>query len=401
MAGERYDYVVVGGGLAGASAIEGIRERDEEGSILLIGDESHPPYDRPPLSKKLWFGKQKVEDIFVKDQDFYIENNVDVAQGVTVVALNVGNQTITDNHNARYGYEKLLLVTGGTPRKLSIPGADLDGVCYFRYLDDYLRLRQEASEGKSALVIGGGFIGGEMAAALNLNKIDVTMIYPEPIILSRIFPESLGKAIQDDYIARGVKIVSGDVPTAIEKNGDKFVTKTREGKSIESERVIVGVGIDPAVGLAEMAKLQVDNGVVVNELLQSSKTTVYAAGDVANFPYSALKKQTRVEHWDNAMIQGKHAGRNMAGAAEPFNYMPYFFSDLFDFGFEAVGEVDSRLDTFMDWQKENETGVIYYLKDGRVRGAMMCNVWDKVDAARELIRQGRSMTPEDLRGAIR
>jgi 3-phenylpropionate/trans-cinnamate dioxygenase ferredoxin reductase component len=400
MAKMEYDYIVVGGGLTGASAIEGIREKDEAGSILLVGNETHPPYDRPPLSKKLWFGKKKVEEIFVESPEFYMDNNIDTAMGVTVVRVNPGGRAITDSRGYEFGYEKLLLATGGTPRKLTIPGGDLEGIFYYRYLDDYIKLRQEASEGKSAVVIGGGFIGAEMAAALNIVKLDVTMIFPEPILISRIFPESLGKAIQADYIARGVKIIAGDVPVSIEKAGEKFLIKTREGKSIESDIVVVGVGIQPSVELAEEAKLTVDNGVVVNDKLQTSNPRIFAAGDIANFPYSALSKQMRIEHWDNALNQGKHAGLNMAGPEKPYTYMPYFFSDLFDFGFEAVGEVDSRLETFMDWQKENDTGVIYYLLESKVRGAMMCNVWDKVEDARKIIKAGKNMTADDLRGMI-
>jgi len=165
--------------------------------------------------------------------------------------------------------------------------------------------------------------------------------------------------------------------------------------------VIVGIGIAPYLDLARNSGLQTANGIIVDEYLQASLPDIYASGDNAFFPYHVLGKQTRIEHWDNALNQGKWAGRNMAGAREPFTYMPYFFSDLFEFGYEAVGDVDARLETFADWQKENETGVIYYLKDGKVRGAMMCNVWEKVEAARTLIRKGDTMTPDKLRGAIR
>lgn len=384
-----YDYLIVGGGLAGASAVEGIRERDEEGSILMIGNEPHKPYYRPPLSKKLWFGKKKVEDIFVKDDDFYLVNNVDMALGVEVNHLDAEGRIVKDSRGSEYGYGKLLLATGGIPRKLSIPGGALEGIYYYRDLDHYLRLRQDATEGKSAIVIGGGFIGSEMAAALNLNKLNVTMIFPEAFPLSRIAPEGLGKAIQENYIRRGVGMLHGDAPTAFEKSGGKYLTRTQNGKAVESDIVVVGVGIDPAIGLTEMAGLALDNGILVNDRLQTSDPRVYAAGDIANFPYSAIGKRVRIEHWDNAINQGKHAGLNMAGADEPYTYMPYLFSDLFDFGFEAVGDVDARLETSADWQKENDTGVIYYLRDGKIKGAMMCNMWDKVDAAREIIRTGK------------
>jgi 3-phenylpropionate/trans-cinnamate dioxygenase ferredoxin reductase component len=400
MAEQPFMYIIVGGGLAGTSAIEGIRELDKKGSILLIAGEKHPPYDRPPLSKKLWFGKKKVEEIFLHDEKFYDQNGVTVKTGTRVTSLDAPKKIVVDHQDNAYGFKKLLLATGGVPRTLPIPGGNLEGICYYRYLDDYLRIRQEASAGKSAVVIGGGFIGSEIAAALNINKVDVTMIFPDPYLVNRVFPEYLGRAIQDQYRLRGIKILANEQPSVFSKDANKFTTYTLSGKKIESDMVIVGIGIEPYLDLARNAGLQTANGIIVDEYLQTSLPDIYAAGDNAFFPYQVLGKQTRIEHWDNALNQGKWAGKNMAGAREPFTYMPYFFSDLFEFGYEAVGEVDARLETFADWQKENDTGVIYYLKDGQVRGAMMCNVWEKVEAARTLIRKGETMTPEKLRGAI-
>jgi len=398
---QAYAYVIVGGGLAGASAVEGIRERDKKGTILLVGSEKHLPYDRPPLSKKLWFGKKKVEDIFIHDQKFYDENNVTVESGVTIMSLDPKQKTVTTNAGKQYGYQKLLLATGGVPRTLPIPGGNLDGICYFRTLDDYLKLRKESTEGKKAVIIGGGFIGSEIAAAMAINKIEVTMIFPESYLVSRVFPEYLGRALLNQFLSRGIKVLANEKPSAFSKEGDTFTTYTESGKKIESDMVIVGIGIAPSLELPRRAGLQTANGVIVDEYLQASLPDIYAAGDIAFFPYQALGKQTRVEHWDNALNQGKQAGLNMAGARKPYDYMPYFFSDLFEFGYEAVGDVDASLETFADWQKENDTGVIYYLRDGKVRGAMMCNVWEKVEAARELIRKGGQSTPASLRGAIR
>jgi NADPH-dependent 2,4-dienoyl-CoA reductase/sulfur reductase-like enzyme len=251
------------------------------------------------------------------------------------------------------------------------------------------------------VVIGGGFIGSEMAAALSMNNVDVTMIFPDPYLVNRVFPEYLGRAIQDQYRSRGIKILANEQPSVFSKNGNRFTTYTLSGKKVESDMVIVGIGIAPSLDLARNAGLQTANGIIVDEYLQASLPGIYAAGDNAFFPYQALGIQARIEHWDNALNQGKAAGRNMAGAREPFTYMPYFFSDLFEFGYEAVGDVDARLETVADWQKENDTGVIYYLRDGKIRGAMMCNVWEKVEAARTLIRKGETMTPEKLRGLIR
>lgn len=401
MAEKNHTYLIIGGGLAGASAAQAIRELDTKGSILLMGSEKHLPYDRPPLSKKLWFGKKKVEEIFLHDQKYYDENGIQVKLGSRIKELDAGEKVVKDENGNSYRYEKLLLATGGTPRTLPIPGGTLEGVCYYRYLDDYLRIRKEAKEGKSAVVIGGGFIGSEIAAALNINKVNVSMIFPEPYLVQRVFPDYLGKAIQQHYIERGIKILNGDKPSSFGKNGDKFLTRTSNGKQVESDLLIVGIGIMPAIDLAQQAGLKVGNGIVVNEYLQTSDPDIYVAGDNAFFPYQALGQNMRIEHWDNAVNQGKWAGRNMAGAHEQFDYMPYFFSDLFEFGYEAVGEVDSRLETFADWQKENDTGVIYYLKEGKVRGLMMCNVWGKVDVARELIKKGEKVRPESLAGFIR
>jgi len=398
---QAYDYVIVGGGLAGASAVLGIRELDTAGKILLVGEESYLPYDRPPLSKKLWFGKKKVEDIFLHDRAFYDKHAVTLALGATAARLDPDAKTLTTTRGETYGYGKLLLATGCKSRTLDIPGGDLDGICYFRSLDDYLHTREVAAEGKSAVVVGGGFIGSELAAALNICKLHVTMIFPGALLCDRVLPDYLGRAVQQRYAEKGVRILASDKPVSFGKNGGKFITRTGNGEAIESDIVIVGVGVIPEMELARSGGLEVGNGIVVNEYLETSRPDIYAAGDNAFFPYRALGQPMRIEHWDHALNQGKWAGRNMAGAHEPFTYQPYFFSDLFEFGYEATGEVDARLETFADWQKENDTGVIYYLRDGMVRGVMMCNVWDKVEMARGLIRKGERVSPEKLRGLIR
>jgi NAD(P)H-nitrite reductase large subunit len=398
---QAFDYIVIGGGLAGGNAVKGIRERDPHGSLLLIGSERHMPYDRPPLTKQLWFGKKTVEQIVALDRQYCEQNGVQVELGAEVTAIDPGHKRVTVANGKSYRYGKLLLATGGAPRELAIPGSHTDGICYYRYLDDYLRIREQAREGKSALVIGGGFIGSEIAAALNINKLDVTMVFPSSYLVSRVFPDYLGKAIQQRYVEKGVRILSGDSPKSISKSGSTFLTETKNGQRVESDIVIAGVGIAPNVGLAEQAGLQVGDGIIVNELLQTSDPDVYAAGDNAFFHYYALNQQMRIEHWDNAVIQGAWAGRNMAGAREPFTYMPYFYSDLFEFGYEAVGEVSSSLQTVTDWQKENDTGVVYYLKDGKIRGAMMCNVWGKVDAARELIWKAEWADAKSVEALIR
>lgn len=401
MSERSYSYVIIGGGLAGAAGIDGIRERDTAGSILLISGENNPPYDRPPLSKKLWTGAKRVEEIFLHPQSFYNQHGVELKLGAEIRDLDVAGHVVRDRSGNRFSYKKLLLATGGAPRRLTIPGGDLQGLSYFRTLDDYHELRAGAVQGKSAIVIGGGFIGSEIAASLSMNGVAVTMIFPGDWLVARVFPESLGRALTDDYRSKGIAVVAQDVLTAIEQRGNGYMIHTRGGQHHAADLVVIGIGISPNISLAQTAGIKTADGIFVDEFLRTSDPDVYAAGDVAFFPEQILGPR-RIEHWDNAISQGKHAGKNMAGAKEPFTELPFFFSDLFEFGYEAVGDCDSRLQTFAEWQEPNKTGVVYYLdQDRRVRGAMMCNLWEKVDAARALIRMAQPMRPEELRNAIR
>ncbi len=396
----KFTYIIAGGGLAAASAVTGIREIDPKGTILLVGNERHLPYDRPPLSKKLWFGTKKLGEIFIHPQNFYDEQGVTLMPGAMVHAVDPKLKKIVTEKGESFHYEKLLLATGSRPKILAISGAALEGTCYYRSLDDYLKVKSQAAPGKSAVVIGGGFIATEIAAALTINKLNVTMLFPGPFICHRIFPDHLGRAIQQRYEENGARVLGEEKPAAIAKRGDAFLTITESGKRIESDIVVMGIGVVPEIRLARSSGIETGNGIIVNGYLQTSHPDIYAAGDNALFPYQALGQAMRVEHWDNALNQGKWAGRNMAGAHEPYTYMPYFFSDLFEFGYEAVGEIDSSLETYADWQKENDTGVVYYLRKGRVRGAMMCNVWNQVARARTMILKDEIVDRSSLQGAI-
>lgn len=250
-------------------------------------------------------------------------------------------------------------------------------------------------------MVGGGFIGSEIAAALSMSEAKVTMIFPGRELGVRVFPEPLALSIQGKYEERGIRILAGDALTSIALASGRLAVETRRGEAEEYDAIVVGIGVEPETELAESARLALGNGIEVNERLETSVNDIYAAGDNASFPYQALGKRMRVEHWDNAVSQGKAAGRNMAGAGEPFTYMPYFYSDLFEFGYEAVGDVSSSLTTYADWQEENETGAVYYLEDGLVRGVMLCNVWGKLDEARALIRSGKRVSERELVGAVR
>jgi 3-phenylpropionate/trans-cinnamate dioxygenase ferredoxin reductase subunit len=397
----KFKYVIVGAGLSGCRAVDGIRSLDSSGEILLAGSENYLPYDRPPLTKKLWFGKKKVEELFVQQPKYFADNKAEVLLNIRAVKIDAENKIVTFDDGSDCRFEKLLIATGGTPRRLDIEGGDLDDIFYYRYLDDYIRLKNQVRKGMKVLVIGGGFIGSEIAAALKINKVDVTLLMRGELLVENIFPKQLAQAIQDDFIGRGVKIFTQDAPVSIARRNSHIVTRTKAGREISSDVVIAGIGIEPETHLAQSANLKIENGIKVNEFLQTSSPDIYAAGDNAYFPYQVFNKYMRIEHWDNAVNQGTAAGLNMAGAQTVYDHMPYFFSDLFDFGYEAVGLIDSKLETYADWQKENNTGVVYYLENGFVRGVMCCNVWEKIELARELIKSGKKFTIPQLQGAVR
>ena len=400
MGREHFRYVIIGAGLAGASAVRGIRESDKDGSILMIGNESYRPYNRPPLTKDLWSGKKRVEDIFVDHETFYKDNDVVLKTGNSVKSIDSFSKSILTERNGKYTFEKLLLASGGIPRRLSVPGGDLEGICYFRYLDDYLRLCCEGGDGRSILVIGGGFIGSELTASLHTAGFETTLLFPERYICNRVFSQQLGLTVQQKFTDRGIAIHSEDKPVSIIKKNGGYLTTTAKGIDLQSDIVIAGIGISPETALASGADLMVANGIVVNDMLECSIPGMYAAGDNALFPYSALDRKVRVEHWDNALNQGLTAGRNLTGRNIRYDYMPYFFSDLFDFGYEAVGDTNPELTIAYDWKKEGDTGAVYYLHESRIAGVMMCNIYGKMDEARALIKGKVMIDPADAAGLI-
>ncbi len=387
---KRYKYLIVGGGIAASSAVKGIRGVDPDGSIGVIGAETHPPYRRPWLSKKLWAGKP-LEQVYFKIE------GADLQLGRTVVSIDRSAKTVTDDRGETWGYGKLLLVTGGSPRRLP---TSVEGIIYYRDLDDYLNLRKRTETLESFLVIGGSFIGSEVAAALAMAGRKVTMVFPGPAICDRIFPEDLAAYVTQFYRDKGVTVLNDDLTESFEGKPGEYSVTTRSGKTIRTECIIAGLGITPNAELAQAAGLEVTDGVVVDELLRTSDPDIYCAGDIANFKSGLLGTRARIEHEDNALKMGRQAGANMAGASQAYTYHPYFYSDMFELGYEAIGALDSRLDTFADWKEPYKEGVIYYLENSRVRGALLWNVWDKVDAARELIAQPGPFKPDDLVGRI-
>jgi NADPH-dependent 2,4-dienoyl-CoA reductase/sulfur reductase-like enzyme len=388
-----YEYLIIGGGMSAAAAVDGIREADATGRIGLISAESDAPYNRPPLSKALWKGKP-MDSIWRNIAEKRVELNL----SCTIRSIAPDEKRVTNAQGDVFSYGKLLLATGGRPRRLSFEDAE---TIYFRTLSDYRRLRSLCETGQRFAVVGAGFIGSEIAAALALNGKQVVLIFPGQEIGERIFPRELAQYISRFYKQKGVELLAGEKVVASGPRGSQRVLTTASGRKVVVDGVVAGIGLDPNIDLAQSAGLAVEGGIVVDEFLCTSAPDVYAAGDCAAFYNPALGKRIRVEHEDNANSMGQAAGRNMAGQPEPYHHLPSFYSDMFELGYEAVGELDSRLETFADWKRPNEEGVIYYLKDGRVRGVLLWNVWGKVDAARELIAQPGPLTTDDLKNRIR
>ena len=387
-----YDYLIIGAGMTGEAAAQALHEADPDGSIGIIGAEQHPPYDRPPLSKALW--KDESEDAIWRPLD---KSGAHAHLGRRVRNLDAERHLATDDHDDQYTYRKLLLATGGSPRTMGFAG---DRVIHYRTLDDYRRLRELARKGAHIAVIGGGFIGSEIAASLASNGIKVSMVFPEDALGARVFSDGLADFLSDYYRAHGVELLMGRKVSGGEQQADTVTLTLDNGDTRSFDAVVAGLGITPDTTLAEQAGLSVDNGIVVDECMRTSVPNIFAAGDVAAFPSQALGRRIRVEHENCALTTGARAGRAMAGKPEPYTELPFFYSDLFDLGYEAVGTLDSRLDIAEDWRVPNREGVLYYLDDGRVRGVLLWNTWGQVEAARALISDTKRHDADSLRGHI-
>jgi 3-phenylpropionate/trans-cinnamate dioxygenase ferredoxin reductase component len=388
----RYEYLIVGGGMTADAAARGIREQDATGTIGIISAEPNPPYNRPPLTKGLWKADAP-DSIWRRTQEVGVELHL----GRRVGTLDATKKSVSDDRGEVYEYRKLLLATGGEPRRL--PTAP-EGVIYFRTLEDYRATRKLADGGARFVVLGGGFIGAEIAAALRSQNREVTMIVPGQGLGGRVFPVDLSRFLVDYYRKQGITMQMGDSADKVESRKGKFVVHTQQAGQIEADAVIAGLGIVPNIELAQQAGLAIDDGIVVDDHLRTSQVDIHAAGDVARFFNPALGKHIRVEHEDNANAMGKIAGQDMAGGDLLYDHLPFFYSDLFDLGYEAVGDVDARYQTVVDWKQEFREGVVYYLEAGRVRGVLLWNTWNQVDAARALIAEPGPFQAARLKGRL-
>ena len=380
-------FVIVGASLTGAKAAETLRAEGFIGRLVLVGAERERPYERPPLSKDYVRGEVGREKVYVHDESFYAAHDIELRLGRTAVGLDTGEAELTLDDGDRLGYDRLLLATGAEPRRLTIPGANLDGVHSLRSVEDSDALRDRLDAGGSVVVVGAGWIGAEVAASARQRGLDVTVIEPASVPLERVLGSEVGAVYRDIHADHGVRMLLGTSVEAFEGDASVEHVRTDDGHRIACDFVVVGIGVDPRTQLAAGAGIAADNGVPVDEQLRCSAPGVFAAGDVANAFHPHYGERIRVEHWANALHQGPVAARNMLGHAEAYDRLPYFFSDQYDVGMEYSGFARSWDRVVFRGDPASREFIAFWLRGDRVVAGMNVNVWDVVDPIQQLIRE--------------
>ena len=386
MADER-TFVVVGGGLAGAKAVEALRDKGFGGRLVLFAGEDHLPYERPPLSKDYLKTGEGLDDAFVHDRDWYAAHDVDVRTGTVVAALDRDAHEVVTEGGERLHWDRLLLATGSSPRRLTLPGADLDGVLSLRTIEDSDRLRGALRPGQRLVLIGGGWIGLEVAAAAREAGADVTVLETLDLPLVRVLGPTVAQVFADLHREHGVDLRTGvSVEEITGEDGRVAGVRLGDGTTVPADTVVVGIGAAPNVGLAQGAGLEVDNGVLADAVGRTSDPDVFVAGDVANVEHPFLGRRVRVEHWANALDQPALVAAAMLDQQGPEPQLPFFFSDQYDLGLEYHGLGSPDDEVVVRGDLAGREFLAFWLRDGVVTAGMNVNVWDVGDAVKGLIR---------------
>jgi 3-phenylpropionate/trans-cinnamate dioxygenase ferredoxin reductase component len=384
-------FVIAGASLAGAKAAQELRERGFDGRVVLIGTEPERPYERPPLTKDYLRGESEREKAYVHAADYYEQHEIELMTGTTVTAIDPDASTVKLDGGRELAYDRLVLTTGSEPRRIEVPGAELDGIYYMRSLADCDVLRRRLDDSGRVAVVGAGWIGSEFAASARQLGLEVTVIDPLALPNERIFGAEVGGFYRDVHVQHGVEMLLGQGVEAFEGDGAVGRVRTSGGKVVECDFAVVGIGITPRTGLAADAGLAVDNGVVANERLETSAPGIFAAGDLASAWHPFYEHHIRVEHWANALNQGPAAARAMLGEDVSFDRIPYFFSDQYDVGMEYSGYATSWDEVVFRGDRGAGEFIAFWLSDGRVVGGMNVNVWDVNQHVQELIRSRRQI----------
>jgi 3-phenylpropionate/trans-cinnamate dioxygenase ferredoxin reductase component len=392
---EPHVFVIVGAGLAGANAAQTLRETGFGGEIVLLGEEPERPYERPPLSKGLLLGTAERESVFVHEPGWYAAHDVDLRTATRVTTVDCAARQVELGDGQRIGYDALLLATGATPRRLDVPGADLDGVLSLRTLSDSDRVAAALVGGGHLVVVGAGWIGLEVAAAARQHGAMVTVVEHSELPLVRVLGPGIARVFADLHRDHGVTFRFGATVRAFRGESRVSAVVLGDGTELPADAVVVGVGARPDIALAEQAGLTVDNGVVVDQALRSSDPRIYAAGDIANAYHPVYGTHVRVEHWATALHSGPAAARSMLGAEVVYDRLPYFYTDQYDLGMEYTGYAPpGGYDTVVvrgDLAKREF--IAFWTARGRVMAGMNVNVWDVTPQIENLIRSGK---PVDL-----
>ncbi|MGH3280952.1 MAG: NAD(P)/FAD-dependent oxidoreductase [Trebonia sp.] len=392
-------FVIVGAGLAGAKAAEALRDQGFDGRIALIGDETERPYERPPLSKGYLQAKQDREKMFVHPAGWYEQRRVELRLGARAAALDRGRKIVTLAGGETVGYDKLLLATGAVPRRLSVPGADLDGVHYLRRIGDCDAIRQRFRTARRIAFVGAGWIGLEVAAAARDAGVEATVLEADRLPLLRVLGPRIAAVFAGLHREHGVDLRLGAQVTEISGDAGKLTgVRLADGTFVAADAVVVGIGAAPNTALAADAGLDVGDGILVDASLRTSDPDVYAAGDVANALHPLLGKRIRVEHWANALHQPEVAAASMLGGDALYDRVPYFYTDQYDLGMEYAGytEPAGYDDVVVRGDLAGREFIAFWLAGGRVLAGMNVNVWDVSDSVQRLIRSGRVVDPAAL-----
>jgi 3-phenylpropionate/trans-cinnamate dioxygenase ferredoxin reductase component len=379
-------FVIVGASLTGAKAAETLRSEGFDGRLVLIGAEHERPYERPPLSKDYLRGELGREQVYVHDEGYYAEHDIELRLGRTAVGLDTSISQVALDDGERLHYDRLLLATGAEPRRLSFPGEALDGVLYLRSVEDSDALRDRLDRGGSVVVIGAGWIGAEVAASARQRGLDVTVIDPLTVPLERVLGAEVGAIYRDIHTDHGVEMLLGTGVAALEGVTEVERVRTSDGRTLDCDFVVVGVGVQPRTALASQGGVDVRDGILVDEYLQTSMPGVFAAGDVARAEHPLYGRGIRVEHWANALHQGPVAARNMLGRREAYDKVPYFFSDQYDVGMEYAGYAPTWDRVVVRGDPASREFIAFWLLDDRVVAGMNVGIWDVTDHIQNLIR---------------
>ncbi|MBG9987775.1 FAD-dependent oxidoreductase [Aerococcaceae bacterium DSM 111176] len=390
-----YKYIVIGGGMAGANAAIEIRKHDPEGSLLIVTREADKPYHRPPLSKEFW-----TQPNYPKESIYYDlinDKSIDFLTETTVKRIDADSQAIEIENGEVYQYDKLLYALGGDPKW--IDGPESERVLAIRTLEDYRALRRLADKGSKVIIVGGGWIGAELAAGLKVNDLDVTLIYPNEILNEKRLPLMLAKKFQQRFIELGVELINNAYADSYRVEGDQVHLKLKDGREYTADTLIFGIGVQPNLDLAEAAGLEIGNGVIADKYLQTSNENIYAAGDILNYP-DVIIGRNRFEHEDQAEHSGQTAGRNMTGAKEAYSHgAPLSYTDVLDISIEGVGELSRNRDDAII--EEVDGGyIVYYLFEGKPTGILTYNVKVDLDKARAILANPPESS-EGLRGSLK